>query len=130
VSIEEQREEILEVTQRLLMAITSGDWDAYCEICDPSLTAFEPEALGYMVHGLDFHHYYFKLDGDNSPVQSTIAAPYIRIIGDVGIIAYTRLTQKTGPNGPVSSAMEETRVFQKIGGKWTHVHFHRSKPNR
>ncbi len=129
-TMEEDREEILNLTQDLLIAITSGDWDTYCQLCDPSLTAFEPEARGYLVDGLDFHHYYFKIRTENhSPVQSTIVAPHIRIMGNVAIIAYTRLTQSTGPGGPATSAMEETRIWERIEGDWKHVHFHRSKPS-
>ena len=29
-------------------------------MCDPSVTAFEPEALGNLVEGLDFHRFYFE----------------------------------------------------------------------
>jgi len=29
------------------------------KICDPHLTAFEPEALGNLVEGMDFHKFYF-----------------------------------------------------------------------
>jgi hypothetical protein len=28
-------------------------------LCDPHLTAFEPEALGNLVEGLEFHKFYF-----------------------------------------------------------------------
>lgn len=31
----------------------------YRKICDPHLTAFEPEALGNLVEGMDFHKFYF-----------------------------------------------------------------------
>lgn len=29
-------------------------------MCDPAVTAFEPEALGNLVEGLDFHRFYFE----------------------------------------------------------------------
>lgn len=29
------------------------------KICDPGLTSFEPEALGNLVEGMDFHRFYF-----------------------------------------------------------------------
>lgn len=34
----------------------------YCSrrICDPGLTSFEPEALGNLVEGMDFHKFYFE----------------------------------------------------------------------
>ena len=28
-------------------------------LCDPHLTAFEPEAIGNLVEGLEFHKFYF-----------------------------------------------------------------------
>ncbi len=127
-SKDEDREEILDLTQRLLMAVTSGDWESYEQLCDPSITSFEPEAMGNLVDGLDFHHFYFKLgDGESTPVQSTIVAPHIRVMGDVAVIAYVRLTQKIGDDGkPITSAMEESRVWERQKGVWRHVHFHRS----
>ncbi len=131
-SIDSDRDEVLELTQRLLLAATSGDWESYSKLCDSSLTAFEPEAAGNLVDGLDFHQFYFKLPGnDNSPIQSTIVAPHIRIMGDVAVIAYVRLTQKLNAGGqPITAAMEETRIWQRISGHWKHVHFHRSPTGR
>ncbi len=32
----------------------------YRKICDPGLTSFEPEALGNLVEGTDFHRFYFE----------------------------------------------------------------------
>lgn len=33
---------------------------AFRKICDPGLTSFEPEALGNLVEGMDFHRFYFE----------------------------------------------------------------------
>lgn len=41
------------------------------KICDPHLTAFEPEALGNLVEGMDFHKFYF----DNGNYDS-FASPF------------------------------------------------------
>lgn len=30
------------------------------KICDPGLTSFEPEALGNLVEGTEFHRFYFE----------------------------------------------------------------------
>ncbi len=127
-SLESDRDKILDLTQQLLVAITGGDWETYVELCDSSLTCFEPEAMGNLVDGLDFHHYYFNLPstGNPTPVQSTIVAPHIRIMGDVAVIAYIRLTQKMGEGKPFTTSMEETRVWHRQQGQWKHVHFHRS----
>lgn len=38
-------------------------WKLCClhsKMCDPAVTAFEPEALGNLVEGLDFHRFYFE----------------------------------------------------------------------
>jgi len=82
--------------------------------------------MGNLVDGLDFHQYYFNLPSGSNPVQSTIVAPHIRIMGDVAVIAYVRLTQKIADGKPTTVAMEETRVWHRQNGKWKHVHFHRS----
>jgi regulator of sigma D len=37
-------QEIKQLTQILLDAISEGDWDTYKKLCDPSLTAFEGES--------------------------------------------------------------------------------------
>jgi len=43
----------------------------YRKICDPHLTAFEPEALGNLVEGMDFHKFYFD-NGNYDPFSSFI----------------------------------------------------------
>ena len=52
----------------------------------------------------------------------------MRLMGDsAAVISYVRLTQSLDASGaPQTGRMEETRVWQKIGGEWKHVHFHRS----
>jgi calcium/calmodulin-dependent protein kinase (CaM kinase) II len=124
------RDTILELTQKLLVCIIDGDWDTYTELCCPTLTCFEPEALGNLVDGLEFHQYYFNLPSSNSnsaplPVQAKIVAPHVRVMGDTAVIAYVRLTQKMADGKPITVAMEETRVWHRQQGKWKHVHFHR-----
>ena len=56
-------QELLDLNQRLLDSIARGDWATYEELCDPTLTAFEPEARGQCVEGLAFHRFYFNLGG-------------------------------------------------------------------
>jgi calcium/calmodulin-dependent protein kinase (CaM kinase) II len=53
--------ELLELTQQLLDAIASDNWEVYLALCDPTLSAFEPEARGQLVEGTEFHHFYFRL---------------------------------------------------------------------
>lgn len=54
-----KKQEVIKITEQLLDAISSGDFETYASMCDPRVTCFEPEALGNMVHGMDFHKFYF-----------------------------------------------------------------------
>jgi calcium/calmodulin-dependent protein kinase (CaM kinase) II len=124
---EKTTEELIRLNQRLLDAIADADWDVYREMCDPTLTAFEPESKGQLVEGLDFHSFYFNRKRPKGEYQTTMCTPKVRFMGDVAVIAYVRLNQRVGADGlPITSAVEETRVWQRQDGKWKHVHFHRS----
>ena len=121
--------EILSLNKKLLDSIACADWTTYETLCDPSLTCFEPEAVGQLVAGMEFHRYYFQLGPAREPWNTEMASPHIRLMGDVAVISYVRLNQRTGADGsPATRAVEETRVWQKVNGAWKHVHFHRSVP--
>src|SRR5947209_19751458 len=119
-------DELLSLNQRLLEAIAQGDWNTYQELCDASLTAFEPESGGQLVEGLAFHQFYFRLGGFSGPHHTTLCAPQVRLMGDVAVVTYVRLEQRVANGTPTTAAFEETRVWQRQGGSWRHVHFHRS----
>ena len=120
------REELLRLNQRLLDSIALADWETYQELCDPSLTAFEPEAAGQLVQGLEFHHFYFRLGPVREPHLTTMAAAQVRLLDSVAVVTYVRLNQRIGAAGPTTTATEETRVWHRRDGRWWHVHFHRS----
>ena len=120
-------QELLDLTQRLLESIANGDWATYEELCDPSLTAFEPEALGHRVQGMAFHHFYFRRGGAQGDHSTTMSAPLVRLMGDVAVVSYVRLNQRLdAENRPLTTGFEETRIWQRRDGRWRHVHFHRS----
>ncbi|MBI3837228.1 MAG: DUF4440 domain-containing protein [Planctomycetia bacterium] len=120
-------DELLELNQQLLESIATGDWDTYQALCDPSITAFEPEGRGHLIQGLEFHRFYFDLGPSEGPRTTTMASPKVRVMGDVAVVTYVRLVQSLSESGsPVTSHYEETRVWQMHEGKWQHVHFHRS----
>ncbi|KAG9339826.1 hypothetical protein JZ751_022504 [Albula glossodonta] len=125
-----RKQEIIKVTEQLIEAISNGDFESYTKMCDPSVTAFEPEALGNLVEGLDFHRFYFEnLWSKNSkPVHTTILNPHIHLIGEeAACIAYIRITQYIDTNGmPRTAQSEETRIWHRRDSKWQIVHFHRS----
>jgi calcium/calmodulin-dependent protein kinase (CaM kinase) II len=120
-------DELLKLTHRLLDSIAGGDWATYQELCDPTLTSFEPEAHGVLVEGLAFHKFYFDLGGIRGPHHTTISAPSVRVMGDSAVVAYVRHVQRLGPDGLATTVSHsETRIWQRRDGHWRHVHFHRS----
>ncbi|XP_053125265.1 calcium/calmodulin-dependent protein kinase type II subunit beta isoform X24 [Hemicordylus capensis] len=123
-----RKQEIIKITEQLIEAVNNGDFEAYAKICDPGLTSFEPEALGNLVEGMDFHRFYFEnlLSKNNKPIHTTILNPHVHIIGeDAACIAYIRLTQYIDGQGrPRTCQSEETRVWHRRDGKWQNVHFH------
>ncbi|XP_052317836.1 calcium/calmodulin-dependent protein kinase (CaM kinase) II beta 1 isoform X31 [Oncorhynchus keta] len=123
-----RKQEIIKITEQLIEAVNNGDFEAYAKICDPGLTSFEPEALGNLVEGMDFHRFYFEnlLSKNSKPIHTTILNPHVHLIGeDAACIAYIRLTQFVDGQGhPRSSQSEETRVWHRRESKWQNVHFH------
>ncbi|XP_059373639.1 calcium/calmodulin-dependent protein kinase type II delta chain isoform X22 [Carassius carassius] len=123
-----RKQEIIKITEQLIEAINNGDFEAYTRICDPGMTSFEPEALGNLVEGMDFHKFYFEnlLSKNSKPVHTTILNPHVHLIGeDAACIAYIRLTQYMDSQGrPRSSQSEETRVWHRRDAKWLNIHFH------
>uniref|UniRef100_A0A4W4EXI0 calcium/calmodulin-dependent protein kinase n=1 Tax=Electrophorus electricus TaxID=8005 RepID=A0A4W4EXI0_ELEEL len=123
-------QEIIKVTEQLIESINNGDFEAYSKLCDPGLTSFEPEALGNLVEGHDFHRFYFEnaLSKGNKPVHTILLNPHVHLIGeDAACIAYIRLTQYMDGSGrPRTMQSEETRVWHRRDGKWQNIHFHRS----
>nr|XP_055063552.1 calcium/calmodulin-dependent protein kinase type II subunit beta isoform X26 [Misgurnus anguillicaudatus] len=126
--VKARKQEIIKITEQLIEAINNGDFEAYAKICDPGLTSFEPEALGNLVEGMDFHRFYFDnlLSKNSKPIHTTILNPHVHLIGeDAACIAYIRLTQFVDGQGrPRSSQSEETRVWHRRESKWQNVHFH------
>uniref|UniRef100_A0A3B4CSL7 calcium/calmodulin-dependent protein kinase n=1 Tax=Pygocentrus nattereri TaxID=42514 RepID=A0A3B4CSL7_PYGNA len=126
-----RKQEIIKVTEQLIEAINNGDFEAYTKICDPGLTSFEPEALGNLVEGTDFHRFYFENSLSKShrrTIHTILLNPHVHLIGeDAACIAYIRLTQYIDANNmPRTMQSEETRVWHRRDSKWQNIHFHRS----
>ncbi|XP_050297099.1 calcium/calmodulin-dependent protein kinase type II alpha chain isoform X9 [Anthonomus grandis grandis] len=132
-SVQARRQEIIKITEQLIEAINTGDFEGYTKICDPHLTAFEPEAMGNLVEGMDFHKFYFDnvLGKNCKAVNTTILNPHVHLLGeDAACIAYVRLTQYIDKHGQAHTHQsEESRVWHKRDNKWQNVHFHRSGGN-
>ncbi|XP_036790242.1 calcium/calmodulin-dependent protein kinase type II delta 2 chain isoform X8 [Oncorhynchus mykiss] len=125
-----RKQEIIKVTEQLIESINNGDFEAYAKICDPGLTSFEPEALGNLVEGHDFHRFYFDnaLSKGSKPVHTILLNPHVHLIAEnAACIAYIRLSQYMDAGGmPRTMQSEETRVWHRREGKWQNIHFHRS----
>jgi hypothetical protein len=84
------------------------------ELCDPSLTCFEPESCGHLVEGLHFHQFFFNAAPGAQQAASpntlyTMSCPNVRLLagGQSAIVAYTRIVQHVGSDGrPVVSRMQ------------------------
>ncbi|XP_048513367.1 calcium/calmodulin-dependent protein kinase type II alpha chain isoform X26 [Athalia rosae] len=128
--VKARRQEIIKITEQLIESINTGDFEAYTKICDPHLTSFEPEALGNLVEGMEFHKFYFDnvLGKVSKAVNTTILNPHVHLLGeDAACIAYVRLTQYMDKQGVAHTHQsEESRVWHKRDNKWQNVHFHRS----
>ena len=89
--------DVLGVNKRLLESIVAGDWSTYKQLVDSSVTCFEPEAVGHMVEGLDFHKYYFDLSvnsqGKKPPVSpnTSMVNARVRMMGaEAAVVTYVR----------------------------------------
>ncbi|XP_045104270.1 calcium/calmodulin-dependent protein kinase type II alpha chain-like isoform X6 [Portunus trituberculatus] len=128
--LDPRKQEIIKATEQLIDCINSGDFEGYTKICDTHLTSFEPEALGNLVEGLEFHKFYFDnvLGKNCKTVNTMILSPHVHLLGeDAACIAYIRLTQYMDKHGQAHTQQsEETRVWQRRDHKWQCMHFHRS----
>jgi hypothetical protein len=124
---EPQVDDLVDLTERLIDSVTEGDWETYSELCDLTMTAFEPEGRGQLVEGMEFHGFYFDRGGMKGPHNITVCSPHVRLMGDAAVVSYVRLVQRLDDQGrTVTDRFEETRVWQIIDARWKQVHFHRS----
>lgn len=128
--VKARKQEIIKATEQLIDCINGGDFEGYTKICDTHLTSFEPEALGNLVEGLEFHKFYFDnvLGKNCKAVNTMILSPHVHLLGeDAACIAYIRLTQYMDKHGQAHTQQsEETRVWHRRDHKWQCMHFHRS----
>ena len=74
------------------------------KLCDPSLTAFEPEALGNLVEAIDFHETYFGSPASGIG-KSSVRGFNMRYCWGMLLngTAYLRLVQSTKSDGQHST---------------------------
>ncbi|NXL33860.1 KCC2D kinase, partial [Glaucidium brasilianum] len=121
-----RKQEIIKVTEQLIEAINNGDFEAYTKICDPGLTSFEPEALGNLVEGMDFHRFYFENGKHSFLISVWFFSEFCCVCFSVCFYCtHLHITWHLG-GMPKTMQSEETRVWHRRDGKWQNVHFHRS----
>ncbi|XP_057168240.1 calcium/calmodulin-dependent protein kinase type II subunit alpha isoform X2 [Ursus arctos] len=104
-----RKQEIIKVTEQLIEAISNGDFESYTKMCDPGMTAFEPEALGNLVEGLDFHRFYFE-----NREQSLLSGVPVVCSRSMSC----RMAQQgdgQGPRGGSGASEEEDPVWTGVG---------------
>lgn len=45
-------DEVKALNQKLLLAVSTGDWDTYKTLCAEDISCFEPETAGQVMEGL------------------------------------------------------------------------------
>ncbi len=118
--------ELLALNQRLLNSIAEKDWLTYSELCDPTLTAFEPEAAGQLGRRPRLPRVLFQTPQDRRRTPIHRGLPADSHPGRRRVIACTRLIQKLDAAGKPKQKRQRNTRLQKQNGAWKHVHFHRS----
>ena len=98
-------EEITYLTKQQMYALSTGNWELYSSLCQPTMTSFEtkPESdsnnfSNESVRGIDAHRRYFiqmsnssmDLKEGETQISEILEKPLVRIIGKVGVISYVR----------------------------------------
>ncbi|MDE2126961.1 MAG: nuclear transport factor 2 family protein [Armatimonadetes bacterium] len=124
----EPERELLKLAWDMLAAIHSGDFEFYAAHCTPDLSCYE-DVCPYRIDGLEFHLDMIRVLGSDPstfPVRFDLLTPRVQLLGDTGVVTFTRLTSRQSNGVPHWSTCNETRVFTRSDGTWKMAHFHRS----
>jgi hypothetical protein len=119
-------ESLLAANGSLLDAIGAGDFATYNKLCSSDITCIEPETLGTIITGTNFHEHYFNMPSPSAPPAKT--THLLNVVakccsaGKMGVVTYNRLVQSGGE----CSLSQETRVWEQEAGEWKQIHFHKS----
>ncbi|KDO19474.1 hypothetical protein SPRG_14657 [Saprolegnia parasitica CBS 223.65] len=121
---------LVATTQRLLNAVFQNDFATYRALCDDNISAIEPQSMGHVVEGMQFHEFYFKNQGRGglgvaSVCQANVVDAHVKLLGDTAIVSFANVIQSASEPSVVYM---ETRVWHRSAttGAWKNVHFHRS----
>ena len=121
--------ELLDLVQKMLDAIHTGDAEEYRALCALDLSCYETDVVPYRIDVLQFHLDMIATSKRSGAyddlVRCDLLNPRVQLYGDFGIVTYTRLLTFSVAV-PAFRTFNETRVFARLGGAWRMVHFHRS----
>lgn len=126
------KNKIIQLTENILGDIVKSDWESYKTKCDSEMSCFEPESIGNLITGINFHRFYFEhtpQNKTNPTIHFNIINPHVVLLSDTcAVIAYIRIMQYVAIDGSVNTNQsEETRVWQQSEDQeWKCVHYHRS----
>ena len=123
-----EQQSLIEITEKMLNAINSGDSRTYADLCSPDLTCYE-DVCTHRIDGVEFHLTLINQMSQSPAMRATrcdILEPCVQIYGNSAIVTYTRLMTYDGSGVPRWATSNETRVFSNESGSWKMVHFHRT----
>jgi hypothetical protein len=131
---EAPEQELLEIVNRMLNAIHSGDKDTYKSLCSAELSCFETDVAPYRIDGVDFHLGLMEEMRARKTYESLVRfdmlTPRVQVYDETAIVTYTRLMTFRTETTPIFKSFNETRVFVLYESGWKMVHFHRSETVR
>lgn len=84
------------------------------KICDPGLTSFEPEALGNLVEGMDFHRFYFENCKSAKMIFKIIKYTFCPAYGPVNLCIFTMYRIYQSPEKDTSDQLRHSFIFSLL----------------
>jgi hypothetical protein len=128
--------EILQILDRHLRSIWSGDLETYAATTAGEVTFFEWYISTERIEGVDFHlretASSFRAGearrrrGERYEIEHEVLSPMVQFYGNVAIVTYRLLMRYITDEGVSHTEHNETRVFHRGENGWQLVHCHKS----
>ncbi len=129
-------QEVLDVLDRNLRSIWTGDVETYTATTSPDVTFFEWYISTQRIDGLEFHlreiaanaraNQDLRRSEQRYEIEHEVLNPKIQFYGDIAIVTFTLLMRQTTSEGVTHTEHNETRVFHRTAAGWQLVHCHKS----
>lgn len=134
--MKDEEKEILDVLDRNLRSIWTGDVETYTATTAPEVTFFEWYISTQRIDGLEFHlreiaanaraNQDLRRSEQRYEIEHEVLNPKIQFYGDIAIVTFTLLMRYTTDEGVSHTEHNETRVFRRTDRGWQLVHCHKS----